>query len=88
MVSIRPVRRDEAKNSPPSLVNLSESEGSHVRFEDGEVTVRALPLRSQRLNGATDNALAQKYTTKSDGKFVEGFKTASRKATTLELVPA
>ena len=60
----------------------------HVRIDDHELPVRAVPLRSQRLNDAADDAYAAKYTTKSDAKFVMGFRAPGRKATTLELVPA
>lgn len=60
----------------------------HVRLEDREVPVRAVTLRSQRINDAADEAYALKYTTKANQKYVEGFKTPRRKATTLELLPA
>jgi hypothetical protein len=60
----------------------------HVRIDDRELSVRAVPLRSTRLNDATDDAFASKYTTKANAKYVEGFKTPKRKAATLELVPA
>jgi hypothetical protein len=59
-----------------------------VRMEDGEVPVRAVRLRSTRLNDAADKAYARKYTTKANAKYVKGFKLQRRKATTLELLPA
>jgi hypothetical protein len=65
---------------------LEESNGD-VRLTDREIPVRAIPLRSQRLNDAADEAYATKYTTKANLKYVAGFRTARRKATTLELVP-
>jgi hypothetical protein len=65
---------------------LREPRG-HVQLVGREVPVRALRLRSQRLNDAADDAYAAKYTTKANAKYVEGFRTARRKATTLELVP-
>jgi hypothetical protein len=40
------------------------------------------------LNDAADAAYASKYRTKANAKYVEGFKHAKRKATTLELIPA
>lgn len=58
-----------------------------VRLDDREVSIRAVPLRGQRLNDAADDAYAAKYTTKANAKFVKGFRTARRKATTLELIP-
>jgi hypothetical protein len=51
------------------------------------VEVRAVPLRSKRVNDAADDAYAAKYTTKANLKYVKGFRTAKRKACTLELVP-
>jgi hypothetical protein len=65
---------------------LSEPLG-HVRIDDRERPVRAVSLRSKKLNDATDEAFAQKYTTKANAKYVEGFKSPERKSTTLELLP-
>ena len=59
-----------------------------VRIDDDEVPVRAMRIRSSRLNDAADAAYASKYTTKANAKYVKGFRTQKRKATTLELVPA
>ncbi len=66
---------------------LAESTG-HVWFDGKELPIRAVQLRSQRLNDATDDAYAAKYTAKGDVKFVEGFRVPRRKACTLELLPA
>jgi len=55
---------------------------------DRELSVRAVPVHSARLNDAADEAFAAKYTTKANLKYVEGFRLAKRKATTLELIPA
>jgi hypothetical protein len=65
----------------------TEPRGS-VMLEKREVAVRAVPVRSGRINDATDKAFAAKYTTKANLKYVEGLRTPSRKATTLELIPA
>src|SRR4051812_10212794 len=67
---------------------LQEPRG-HLRLDRGreEVPIRAVRLRSARLNDAADDAYAAKYTTKSNAKYVKGFRTAIRKATTLELIP-
>jgi hypothetical protein len=59
-----------------------------VRIEDHEVPVRAVRVRSTRLNDAADAAYASKYTTRANAKYVVGFRRPKRKATTLELVPA
>lgn len=60
----------------------------HVQLDGREVPVRAVRLRSQRINDAADDAYAAKYTTKPNLKYVEGFRLARRKACTLELLPA
>jgi hypothetical protein len=65
---------------------LAERNGD-VRLTAREISVRAIQLRSQQLNDAADEAYATKYTTKANLKYVDGFRTARRKATTLELVP-
>ena len=65
---------------------LQEPRG-HVKIGDEQIAVRAIRLRSARLNDAADLAYAAKYTTKANAKYVKGFKSAKRKATTLELVP-
>lgn len=62
--------------------------GGAVRIDDVEVAVRAVRVRSSRLNDAADAAYSSKYTTKANAKYVKGLKTQKRKATTLELVPA
>ncbi len=66
---------------------LSDARGD-VQIDDEQVAVRAVPLRSRRLNDAADDAYARKYTTKANAKYVTGFRAPERKATTLELVPA
>ncbi len=65
---------------------LTQSRGE-VKIGDEQVAIRAVPLRSTRLNDAADLAYASKYTTKANAKYVTGFRAAARKATTLELIP-
>jgi hypothetical protein len=71
--------RHGRKVSPPFALGESVS--------TGEVRIRAVPLRSKRLNDAADDAYGAKYTTKANEKYVKGFRTPGRKVTTLELVP-
>ncbi|HEV3039273.1 MAG TPA: DUF2255 family protein [Candidatus Angelobacter sp.] len=66
---------------------LSQPQGA-VRIDDREVPVRALRVRSTRLNDAACDAYASKYTTKANAKYVKGLNHPKRKATTLELLPA
>jgi hypothetical protein len=65
---------------------LSRGSGA-VRIDDDELPVRAVRVRSSRLNDSADAAYASKYTTKANAKYVEGFRRPKRKATTLEVVP-
>jgi hypothetical protein len=58
-----------------------------VKFETRTVPVRAIALRSKRLNDAADEAYAAKYTTKPNAKYVKGLASTSRKLTSLELIP-
>jgi hypothetical protein len=52
-----------------------------------EVRVRALPVRSARLQAAIEEAYAAKYPTPASRVYVRGFRTARRRATTTEFVP-
>jgi len=49
--------------------------------------VRAVQARSERLRDAVDRAYAEKYDTKGSLKYVRGFRSAKRRATTTELLP-
>ncbi len=53
-----------------------------------EIPVRARATRSERLFDVVDRAYAEKYDSKADLKWVRGFKTARRRKTTTELLPA
>jgi hypothetical protein len=53
-----------------------------------ELKVRAVRTRSERLKDAVDDAYAAKYNTPGSVKYVRGFRTARRRDTTTELVPA
>lgn len=57
-----------------------------IKVGETEVPVRAVPVRSASLNDAADRAYAEKYTTEANKKYVRGFATVRRKATTTELV--
>ena len=53
-----------------------------------ELPVLAAPVRGARLLDAMDAACAEKYTTPANLAYVRGFRTARRRAATVELVPA
>ena len=59
-----------------------------IQAADGrEIRVRAKTVRGERLLDAIDEAYAKKYNTAASLKWVRGFKTAKRRATTLEFTP-
>ena len=51
------------------------------------VRVRALPVRSERIRDAVEEAYAAKYPTPGSRKFVRGFRTKRRREATMEFVP-
>jgi hypothetical protein len=57
-----------------------------IKIGDVEIPVRAHRVRGAKLNDAMDRAYAAKYTTKANLKYVKGFATPKRRATTLALV--
>ena len=65
---------------------LAEPLGT-LQVGDREVRIRAKKSRGERLMDAIDAAYKDKYPTPGSRKWVVGFATARRRATTLELVP-
>jgi hypothetical protein len=49
--------------------------------------VRAVPAKSERVRDAVEDAYAAKYDTKASQKYVRGFRTARRRAATIEFTP-
>ena len=66
---------------------LAEKTG-HIRVGTRELPVRARRVRGEQLLNAMDAAYAAKYETPANLKYVKGFATPRRRATTLELLPA
>ena len=58
-----------------------------IVVDNKELLVRAVKARGAKVIGSVDDGYAKKYTTKANQRYVKGFATAKRKATTLELVP-
>lgn len=52
-----------------------------------DIPVRATRVTGKKLLDAMDVAYGEKYTTKANQKYVAGFKTAKRRAMTIELMP-
>ena|SRR5687767_3646688 len=63
-----------------------EGRNGTVKIGNMEVPVRSHRVRGKKLNDAMDRAYAAKYTTKANQKYVKGFATPKRRATTLALV--
>lgn len=58
-----------------------------LQIGEREVRVRARPVRGERLLDRIEDAYAEKYDTKASQKYVRGFRTPRRRATTTEFVP-
>jgi hypothetical protein len=58
-----------------------------IEVGDREVRIRARPVRSARIQDAIEAAYAEKYPTPGSRVYVRGFRTARRRATTMEFVP-
>jgi hypothetical protein len=58
-----------------------------IQVGEREVRVRARRVTSERLLDRIEDAYAEKYDTKASQKYVRGFRTAGRRATTTEFVP-
>jgi hypothetical protein len=52
-----------------------------------EIRIRAVRVRSERIRDAVERAYAVKYPTPGSRKYVRGFRTARRRAATIEFVP-
>ena len=58
-----------------------------IQVGDRELRVRAIRVKSERLRDKMEAAYAEKYDTKASQKYVRGFRTPRRRATTTEFVP-
>jgi hypothetical protein len=58
-----------------------------IRVGKKEVPARGKRVRNAKILNAMSAALAEKYPHKGSQHYIDGFRTAKRKATTLEFVP-
>jgi hypothetical protein len=58
-----------------------------IQIGEREIAVRAKRATSERIVAAVEAAYAEKYTTPASIRYVRGFKTPRRRATSTELVP-
>ena len=57
-----------------------------LQVGERQVRVRAVPVRRERILDAIEDAYAEKYPTPGSRKYVRGFRTARRRAATMEFV--
>ena len=65
---------------------LDDPQGT-IQVGEREIRVRAVPVRSERLRDAVEEAYARKYPTPGSAKYVRGFRTQRRREATIEFVP-
>lgn len=58
-----------------------------IQVGERQFRIQAVPVRSEALRDAVDDAYAQKYPTPGSAKYVRGFRTKRRRAATMEFVP-
>src|SRR5689334_11757612 len=58
-----------------------------IQFGARTVRVRAMPVRSEAIRDAVEDAYAQKYRTPGSRHFVRGFRTKRRREATMEFLP-
>jgi hypothetical protein len=57
-----------------------------IQIGERQLPVRAARVRSERILTAVERAYAEKYTTPGSRRYVRGFRTARRRATTTEFL--
>ena len=58
-----------------------------LQIGERQLTIRAVRVTSERLRDKIEDAYAEKYDTTASRKYVRGFRTPRRRATTTEFVP-
>jgi hypothetical protein len=58
-----------------------------LQVGDREIRIRAVPVRSERIRDAVEEAYAAKYPTPGSRKYVRGFRTKRRREATMEFMP-
>ena len=58
-----------------------------IQVGDRHVRIRALPVRSERIRDAVEEAYAAKYPTPGSRHYVRGFRTKRRREATMEFLP-
>jgi len=58
-----------------------------LQVGEREIKIRAMPVRSERIRDAVEEAYAEKYPTPGSRKYVRGFRTKRRREATMEFLP-
>ena len=58
-----------------------------IQVGERQIRIRAVPVRSERIRDAVEQAYTRKYPTPGSRKYVRGFRTKRRRDTTTEFVP-
>jgi hypothetical protein len=66
---------------------LLEDPVATIQLGERQIRARGIPVRGVRIQAAVEQAYAAKYPTPGSRKFVRGFRTVKRRATTTEFVP-
>jgi hypothetical protein len=66
---------------------FTQDRSGAIQVGKRELSIRAIPTRSERLKDLVDQAYRSKYNTPGSLKYVRGFARPSRRDTTTELLP-
>jgi hypothetical protein len=58
-----------------------------IRVGERQVRIRAIRARGERIRDAVERAYGDKYPTPGSARYVRGFRTPRRRATTIEFLP-
>lgn len=58
-----------------------------IQVGERQIRVRAVPVRSERIRDAVEEAYARKYPTPGSARYVRGFRTKRRREATIEFLP-
>jgi len=58
-----------------------------IQVGNRKITIRAVPVRSERIRDAVERGYSAKYPTPGSQRYVRGFRTKRRRAATMEFKP-
>jgi hypothetical protein len=66
---------------------LRDDPSGTIQVGARKIRIRAVPVRSERVRDAVEEAYVKKYPTPGSRRYVRGFRTLRRRGTTIEFVP-